>query len=292
MDQVIRGVMLGGEARFVLARTTELTEETRKIYRYAPVCTAAVGRLTTAAVIMSSSLKDRDATLSIMIEGGGPAGQLIAVARPGGRVKSYCSNPYVDLPLREDGKLDVGGAVGRDGYVTVIRRDGEGEPYMGKTELVSGEIGDDLAAYYTESEQTPTALALGVSVDAARVRAAGGILLQTMPDCSEATLILLESALADMGPISGWIGEKEDLSALIREKMPFLDAETLETFRPERHCDCESAMPAALAAVGRAEAEAALREQGKIEIRCHFCNKTMTFGRADVDRIFAKTEKP
>lgn len=292
-DRLIRGTMLSGQARFVLVRTDDVCAHICKSHGASNVCTAALGRLVSAATIMASSLKDENASLTLMIQGGGPAGQLIAIAKPGGRVKAYASNPYEELPVREsDGKLDVGGFVGNNGFVTVIRRDGGAETYIGKTELVSGEIGEDIAAYYTESEQTPTALAVGVRISPqGEVLSSGGLMIQLMPDASEAAIMLIEDALAAAGPVSAWINEEEDLTELIQKKMTYLDPEILGWENVTYHCDCEQNMPAAIATMGRTEAYAALEETGKIEVRCNFCNIVRSYDKAEVENILGSMGK-
>ena len=291
MDSIIRGILLGGEASFVLCRTTEVCEKVRTAQNSSPVCTAALGRLISSAAMMSMSLKNDGDSLSITVNGGGPCGQLIAVAEKGSLLKACAANPYIELPPRSDGKLDVGGAVGKDGFVTVIRRMGNMEPYIGKTELVSGEIGEDLAMYYTVSEQTPTAHMVGVLIDTdGKCAASGGLLIQMLPDSSEAALLLIESALKTMAPISSWINSKENLSELAGEKLAFLDHEVLDTIKPEWFCNCSENIRKAVVAIGIDEANKVVEEQGVLEVVCHFCNKSVRFDKDDLKELFNVAE--
>ena len=286
-DSIIRGILLGGEASFVLCRTTEVCERVREAQNSSPVCTAALGRLVSSAAMMSMSLKNDDDSLSITVNGGGPCGQLIAVAEKGAMIKACVADPYVDLPPRADGKLDVGGAVGRDGFVTVIRRMGNLEPYIGKTELVSGEIGEDLAMYYTVSEQTPTAQMVGVLIDTdGKCIASGGLLIQMLPDHSEAALLLIESALKTMAPISSWINSKEDLGELAAQKLAYLDSEVLDTMEPQWYCNCSENIRKAVVAMGYNEASKVAEEQGFLEAVCHFCNQSVKFDGDDLKELF------
>ena len=207
MDQLVRAITAGGAVKAVAVTTRELTERARNIQRSLPAATAALGRTLAAASMMGSALKEDAASLTLQIKGGGPLGTILAVSDPQGCVRGYVQNPQVDLPLRPDGKLDVGGAVGSGGTLTVIRDLGMGEPYTGSVELLSGEIAEDLAAYFAESEQVPTACALGVLVDRDQsVRAAGGYLIQLLPGAGEDVIGRVEGGVlaAWSGPSSAW----------------------------------------------------------------------------------------
>ena len=188
---MLRLTLGGGQARVFLCDTTQMAQQARDIHHASNTCSAAMGRMIAAAAIMGANLKSEDDRITLTINGGGPAGPLCAVAGPNGTVKVTVEHPEVELPLKANGKLDVGGAVGKDGQLTVMRSSGFGEPYVGRVALVSGEIAEDMAMYYLESEQTPSLCALGTLVSE-NVVAAGGILIQVMPGCTEELLSQLE----------------------------------------------------------------------------------------------------
>lgn len=195
-DQLIRGILKQGQARILMASTAQLAEQARLLHQPTPVCTAALGRLLTASCLMGAMLKSDTDRLTVTLAGDGPAGRLVAVGAPDGSVKGYVENPRVELPVRPDGKLDVGGAVGRHGRLSVVKDLGLKEPYVGQSNLVSGEIGEDLALYFTASEQTPSMVSLGVLVaPQGPVLSAGGVIVQAMPGCSEEVLSALEGRL-------------------------------------------------------------------------------------------------
>ena len=210
MDQLVRAITAGGGVKAVAVTARELTEQARNIHRTLPTATAALGRTLAAAAMMGNALKEDAASLTLQIKGGGPLGTVLAVSDPLGCVRGYVQNPQTDLPLRPDGKLDVGGAVGCEGTLTVIKDLGMKEPYIGSVGLLGGEIAEDLAAYFVESEQIPTACALGVLVDRDQsVRAAGGYIIQLLPGAEEGVIAQVEQGVLSAGPVTALLDRNQ-----------------------------------------------------------------------------------
>ena len=287
MDQLVRAITAGGAVKAVAVTTRELTERARNIQRSLPAATAALGRTLAAASMMGSALKEDAASLTLQIKGGGPLGTILAVSDPQGCVRGYVQNPQVDLPLRPDGKLDVGGAVGSGGTLTVIRDLGMGEPYTGSVELLSGEIAEDLAAYFAESEQVPTACALGVLVDRDQsVRAAGGYLIQLLPGAGEDVIGRVEGGVLAAGPVTALLDKDPDPAALLRTVLSDFDVEILETSPISYRCYCSrDRVERALISMGVEELEDLLAEQGGCELGCQFCDKTYTFTAGELEAL-------
>ena len=200
-SRLLRLTLMGGQARVFLCDAALMAQQAREIHNASNTCTAAMGRMLAGAAIMGANLKSEGDRLTVTINGGGPAGPLCAVAGPDGRVKVTIEHPEVELPLKKNGKLDVGGALGKDGQLTVMRSFGFGEPYVGRVNLVSGEVAEDFAMYYLESEQTPSLCALGTLVGES-ILSAGGILIQAMPGCTDELLDALEIRAELFGSIS------------------------------------------------------------------------------------------
>ena len=296
MDQLVRAITAGGAVKAVAVTTRELTERARNIQRSLPAATAALGRTLAAASMMGSALKEDAASLTLQIKGGGPLGTILAVSDPQGCVRGYVQNPQVDLPLRPDGKLDVGGAVGSGGTLTVIRDLGMGEPYTGSVELLSGEIAEDLAAYFAESEQVPTACALGVLVDRDQsVRAAGGYLIQLLPGAGEDVIGRVEGSVLAAGPVTALLDKDPDPAALLRTVLSDFDVEILETSPISYRCYCSrDRVERALISMGVEELEDLLAQQGGCELGCQFCDKAYRYSaeelRSLIDRLKAQKE--
>ncbi len=296
MDQLVRAITAGGAVKAVAVTTRELTERARNIQKSLPAATAALGRTLAAASMMGSALKEDAASLTLQIKGGGPLGTILAVSDPQGCVRGYVQNPQVDLPLRPDGKLDVGGAVGSGGTLTVIRDLGMGEPYTGSVELLSGEIAEDLAAYFAESEQVPTACALGVLVDRDQsVRAAGGYLIQLLPGAGEDVIGRVEGGVLAAGPVTALLDKDPDPAALLRTVLSDFDVEILETSPIAYRCYCSrDRVERALISMGVEELEDLLAQQGGCELGCQFCDKVYRYSaeelRSLIDRLKAQKE--
>ncbi len=285
-DRVLKALIGKGQARVFLADTTVLCEKARELHGTSPVCTAALGRILTGAVLMGLQLKGDEERISLDFQGNGPAGRAMAVCDRHGRVKGYVTDPAVDLPPRGT-KLDVGGAIGKDGFLTVIRGEGTGEPYVGRCALVSGEIAEDLATYYLLSEQTPSLMSLGVMVEKDRsVAAAGGILIQPLPGCSEEILSQLELRAPVMGDTSALIRDYPSLESLLIDLFRGLDPEVIGEEKPEWHCECSrERIASVLVSLGRDELEDLIRRDGGAQVHCHFCNTTYDFNAEELKTL-------
>ena len=288
-DQLIRAISQDGLIKVSAVSTRDLTERARQIHKTLPVATAALGRLLAAASMMGSALKEEAASITLQIKGGGPLGTLLAVSDHEGGVRGTVEHPAVDLPLREDGKLDVGTAVGNQGTLTVIRDLRMKEPYVGSVGLLWGEIAEDVALYFVESEQIPTACGLGVLVDRDQsVLSAGGYLVQLLPGAGEETAERLEASLRAAGPVTELLKADPDPEALLRAALPGLALEVLEKRPIAYRCDCSrERMERALISLGREELRAMIAEQGGAELTCRFCDNVQTFSREDLEALLA-----
>ena len=261
-----------------------LTERARQIHKTLPVATAALGRTLAAASMMGNALKSEGASLTLQFKGGGPLGTVLAVSDNQGNVRGYVTDPHVDLPLRSDGKLDVGAAVGHEGTLTVIKDLHMKEPYVGTIDLLGGEIAEDIAGYFVESEQIPTACALGVLVDRDQsVKAAGGYLIQLRPGAAEDTIAKVEGGIMAAGPVSAILDRDDDPEKLLREVMSDFDLKILETCPVEYKCYCSrERVERALISLGRQELEQMLAEQGGCQLTCQFCDAVYDFTADDL----------
>ena len=288
-DQLIRAISQDGLIKVSAVSTRDLTERARQIHKTLPVATAALGRLLAGASMMGNALKEEAASLTLQIKGGGPLGTLLAVSDHEGNVRGTVENPAVDIPLREDGKLDVGTAVGNQGTLTVIRDLRMKEPYVGSVGLLWGEIAEDIALYFVESEQIPTACGLGVLVDRDQsVLSAGGYLVQLLPGAGEETAERLEASLRAAGPVTELLKADPDPEALLRAALPGLALEVLEKRPIAYRCDCSrERMERALISLGREELRAMIDEQGSAELTCRFCDNVQRFSREDLEALLA-----
>lgn len=292
-DQLVRAISRDGAVKAVAVSTRELTERARQIHRTLPVATAALGRTLAAASMMGNALKEDGASVTLQIKGGGPLGTLLAVSDNQGNVRGTVENPAVDLPLRSDGKLDVGAAVGCDGTLTVIRDLNMKEPYVGSVGLLGGEIAEDLAAYFVESEQIPTACGLGVLVDRDQsVLAAGGYLIQLLPGAGEDTISKVEGGILAAGSVTGLLRESDDPEALLYRVLSDFDLEILEHSPIEYRCYCSrERMERALLSIGREELRSLIEEKGEAELTCRFCDNVQHFSRQDLETMLEGLEK-
>lgn len=288
-DQLIRAISQDGLIKVSAVSTRDLTERARQIHKTLPVATAALGRLLAGASMMGNALKEEAASLTLQIKGGGPLGTLLAVSDHEGNVRGTVENPAVDIPLREDGKLDVGEAVGNQGTLTVIRDLRMKEPYVGSVGLLWGEIAEDIALYFVESEQIPTACGLGVLVDRDQsVLSAGGYLVQLLPGAGEETAERLEASLRAAGPVTELLKADPDPEALLRAALPGLPLEVLEKRPIAYRCDCSRArMERALISLGREELRSMIDEQGSAELTCRFCDNVQRFSREELEALLA-----
>lgn len=275
-SRLLRLTLMGGQARVFLCDTTEMAQQARDIHNASNTCSAALGRIIAAAAIMGANLKSEGDRITLTINGGGPAGPLCAVAGPDGVVKATVEHPEVELALKENGKLDVGGVVGKDGQLTVMRSFGFGEPYVGRVALVSGEIAEDMAMYYLESEQTPSLCALGTLVGE-EILSAGGILIQAMPGCSDELLDALEIRAELFGAISQMLQEMT-LEEIVSGCFRGLEPEILEEVPLKLQCDCSREyIERVLLSMGKDEINDIIEQQNGCEVSCHFCRKHYAF---------------
>lgn len=302
MSKVITAMDKSGSFRVYLTISTDLVEEARGIHQTSPLASAGLGRVLTGAGLMGLMMKNDSDKLTVLFKGDGPAQQILATANGKGEVKGYIANPDVDLPLKENGKLDVGGSLGI-GQLTVIKDLGLREPYVGKIDLVSGEIAEDLTAYYYISEQQNTAISLGVKVDTdCTIKCAGGMIIQMLPNYEEAAVDALEALLNKMAPITTLIDEVmengagkteaglvEDLLKKIFKDMPE-EYQVIAKETREMHWDCDCSMERlerVLMTIGVKDLKDIIEEDGQAEMVCQFCRKAYHFDKEHLERILA-----
>lgn len=292
-DQLVRAITKDGMVKAVAVSTRELTERARQIHRTLPVATAALGRTLAAASMMGNALKEDGASLTLRIQGGGPLGTLLAVSDNRGNVRGTVDNPAVDLPLRPDGKLDVGAAVGGEGTLTVIRDLNMKDPYVGSVGLLGGEIAEDLAAYFVESEQIPTACGLGVLVDRdQRVLAAGGYLIQLLPGAGEDVISRVEGGVMAAGAVTGLLSGSAAPEEMLRRVLSDFELEILERAPIAYRCDCSrDRMERALISLGPEELKSIIDQQGGAELTCRFCDNVQRFTREELETLLAGMRK-
>lgn len=301
MSKVITAMDKSGSFSISLAITTDMVEEARRIHETTPLATAALGRVLTGAGLMALLLKSKENKLTVQFKGDGPAKQILATAYGDGRVKGYISNPAVDLPLRSDNHLDVGGAVGI-GELTVIKDLGLKEPYIGKIALVSGEIADDLTAYYYISVQQNTSVALGVKIAKdLSVLCAGGMIIKMLPGASEESVSALEEMLGKLPPLTTVIetvllrsaGKSEDgilsdlLGEIFKDMPEEFSVEKLDMKEMHWECDCsEERLEQVLMTIGKKDLKEIIEEDGQAELVCQFCRKKYFFDREHLEKIY------
>lgn len=288
MNNIKKFLAYDGRISVICADTTELVEKARITHDLSPVATAAFGRLLTISAIMGIEMKNDTDKLTIQLKGDGPLGTMLVTSDRFGKVKGYVTNPYVDIPLNEFGKLDVGGAVGINGYINVIKDIGLKEPYIGISPLVSGEIAEDFANYLVNSEQRKSAVALGVLVNKDGVKSAGGYLINAMPDSTENDITNLEQAIFKAGAMSRMLDEKLTLEEIAKKITGDENIKLLEeNIEPKYECDCSKEhMAEALASIGKEDLKEIIETEGKAELVCHFCNKKYEFNKEELKAIY------
>lgn len=286
-DQIIKFLAHNGKISVMCANTTNLVEKARKTHDLSPVATAAFGRMLTIISIMGTEMKNLKDKLTVQIKGNGPLEMMIATTNNFPKIKGYVVNPQIDIPLNEFGKLDVGRAVGQEGYINIIKDIGLKEPYIGISPLVSGEIGDDFANYFVSSEQRNSAVGLGVLVDKNGVKAAGGYLINPMPDATEEEISQVEKAIFEAGAISKMLDKKLTLKEIAQKITGDNNVEILEeNITPVYQCDCSKEhMKEGLATIGKEELKEIIETEGKAELVCHFCNNKYEFSKGELEEI-------
>ena len=289
-DEMLHISLKEGQARVLLCRTTAMARRAAEIHRPSSTALAAMSRLMTATAMLGVMMKEPDASVTVTVAGDGPAGKLTAVAH-GPHVKAAMAHPEADLPLKADGHLDVGGLVGHHGRLTVIKDLGLKEPYIGQCALVSGELGEDFAQYFTVSEQQPSLVALGALVHEGYCLSAGGVLVQAMPGCSEELLSQLEMRSVFFTAISREVADVP-LEELARAWFDGLDMRLLSREPLAYACDCSrEKMEKALIALGRGELEQLINEDQGAELTCHFCRAAHRFSKEDLQNLFERATK-
>ncbi len=291
MDKIIRATAADGFIKMAVINAKDIVERARQIHGLSPTASAALGRTLCGASLLGQAMKEENATLTIRLNGGGPIGSVVAVSDCEGNVRGYVENPACELPLRSDGKLNVGGAVGRDGMLTVSRDLGMREPYIGSVELVSGEIAEDLTAYLLESEQVPSACALGVLVDTdCTIRAAGGFIVQLMPGADEELIGRLEENILLMDQLTTVLDE-DGAEALFNQVLRSFDWHTVGEYPVEYRCYCSrERVEQALTVIAPAELQEIIDEGKDISVSCQFCDKEYSFTPAELIQLKKESE--
>lgn len=291
-DQLVKALVCGGRVRLYIDRTTDMVQEARDRFDLYPTACAALGRVLSVASIMGSMLKSDQEMLTISINGHGPIGSIIVDAYANGDVRGFVSNPHVEDVYKRPGKLDVGSVVGKDGYLSVTKDLHMAENWTGQIQLQSGEIGDDFAYYFTMSEQTPSAVSVGVKIGTdGNVEAAGALILQMLPDATEQDISLCEHVLSGLKPMSTLMSEYDDTSLADLARDMFADAQILETKPVKFSCTCSKEKTAkVLATLPKADIEELMGSDDGIDITCNFCNESYHFDKEDLKGVLEKMD--
>ena len=292
MGKLIRCISTDGTLTVMAADTTDIVNEAVKIHKTSAVTSAALGRLLTAASLMGSALKGKDDSITVKINGGGPAGTVLAVSDSSGNPRGYVQNSVVEIPLNEKGKLDVKGAVGTDGFLTVIKDLGLKEPYVGQIPIVSGEIAEDITQYYATSEQVPSVVALGVLVNPdLTIKAAGGFIIQLLPTAMDDTIEKVEKSIQNIESVTQMIEKGMTPEEICHHVLSEFEIEELDSANPVYKCSCsKQRVEAALISTGR-EALEEMAQDEKTEVGCQFCNKKYVFTPKDIRELLKRSTK-
>lgn len=294
MDEVKKYLVCDGRASVIIANTTEMVEEYRKEQNLTPTTTAVMGRFLTIAGMMGhTNMKSSETNITLQINGGGPVGRLLSVVRKDKdvvKLKAYIQNPLVELPTKENGKINVGVAVGKDGFLNIIKESIFSEKgYNGVVPLVSGEIAEDFTEYFAKSEQTPTVVALGVLVNKDGVVASGGYKIELMPDATEEDIVQIETAIKNADNISKMLANKKALNDIVEiitgDNNSMVLTNKLEI---KYECDCtKEKFEKGLISLGKKELENIIKEDGQAEIKCQFCNKKYNFNKEELEYLLS-----
>ncbi|MDY4219403.1 MAG: Hsp33 family molecular chaperone HslO [Candidatus Faecousia sp.] len=286
-DYIVRAMSSDGFVKAAAIRSTDIVRRAAQIQGTTPTATAALGRVLTAASLMGNMQKVEDGSVTLQVKGGGPLGTILCVSDAVGNVRGYVQNPAISLLEKYQGKLDVGAAVGTNGMLTVIRDLQMKEPYVGSVELVTGEIAEDITAYFAQSEQTPTACALGVLVDRDHsVKVAGGYILQLLPNAPETVISALEEGIRKTGPVTSLLEAGKTPEELLTLVCAGMELEFLETTPVEYRCYCSrERVKGALISLGKKELTDIAREGETVHIGCQFCDADYTFTPAEIQKL-------
>ena len=287
MGEIVRTITSDGMVMAYDITGTDIVRRAQEIHHTAPTATAALGRTLLAASLMGNQLKGDDNSLTLQVRGDGPLGGITCVSDSAGNVRGFVNNPDADVPRKYEGKLDVGAAVGTEGTLTVIRDLKMKEPYVGSVALLSGEIADDLAAYFVESEQIPSACGLGVLVDRDQsVRAAGGYLIQLLPGAGEDVISRVEGGVLAAGAVTKLLEGNDDPEKMLRTILSDFDVEILGTSPIAYRCDCSrDRMRRALLSLGPQELRTILESDGQADLSCRFCGSHQLFDRKELEEL-------
>ena len=291
MDKIIRCITSDGAIMASAIDSTDIVYKASVIHKTSPVATAALGRLLSATSMMGAMLKSKNASINLRVAGDGPLGAVIAVADSSGNVKGYVSNASCQTTRYENGKLNVAAAVGKDGVLNVMKNLGEGEPYLGQTNLVSGEIAEDIANYYAVSEQIPTVCALGVLVDkeSAQVLLSGGMLIQLLPGADESTIEKLEKNVAELDSVTTMLAKGMSTLDMCKEALKGFEVEVLDEFPVKYVCGCsKEKIESLITSMPKEEIEEMIEKDKGASAFCHFCNKKYEFTENELKEILKK----
>lgn len=288
-DMIVKGIIFGGKARVTIIKTTAIVNEEIKIHSLSPLAAAALGRTMTVGAYISTNLKNANDYFSITVNGGGVLGSIIVAGNGGNVIRGCIGNPSADLPLKKDGHLDVGNGVGTDGFITIIKDFGLKEPYIGRCELVSGEIAEDFTKYLYISEGIKSAVALGVKIDKEGCIASGGVIVEALPDLEdENQLFMLEDIMTNFQSVSD-VFVKMEPQEIFDFYFGHLDSTTLPQEKLTLRCNCSvSKITDIVKGLGKKEADSIISDLGKIEVLCQFCGKNYIYTKEDVDRLWLK----
>lgn len=291
-DILTKAITKDGFLKITAVISTETVNQAHKYHQTMPVASAGLGRLLTAGLLMGDVLKEDDAKLTLQMRGDGGLKTMVVVADSKGGVKGYVANPFFDLPLKPNGKIDVGGAIGK-GTLSVIKDIGLKEPYIGQVPIQTGEIGDDLAYYFMQSEQIPSVVALGVLVDRDySISYAGGFIIQVLPGCEEKNIIKLENSIQGLMSVTDMLKQGMSTEDMIKYVMLGFDVEILESFPVSYDCNCGRArMEKAIISLGKKEIQDIIDDQGEAEINCQFCNKGYKFTKTELIEMLEKATR-
>ena len=291
-NTITRAMTVCGNARVILINSREMVDDAIRIHHLSPTATAALGRTLTAASMIGVMLKNKDDTVTVSFNGDGVCGKILAVADYYGNTKGYVEHPEADLPLNARGKLDVAGAVGK-GMLYVVRDEGEREPYVGMTPIVSGEIAEDITDYFARSEQIPTVCALGVLVgNDYTCRSAGGYMIQLLPGADEAFIDKLEARLPLIPPVSTLFSTGKTNAEYLKDIMGDIECDIFDEADVSYHCDCtKQRVERALVSIGEKELTEMIDENKSFDITCQFCDKIYTFTPSDLKQLLKRAKK-